>query len=136
MVSVRDDGKGISAGVMEGRPDSIGVGLGGMRQRVKEFGGELRLENCNPGMRVEVRIPARSCPPQEVGVAPVCKNKDKDKGDKNDLRAETASEPVEPIFVQRSTSVPTSAATVTSVSISATVSTDAAKGSGGAHLPL
>jgi signal transduction histidine kinase len=138
MVSVRDDGKGISAGVMEGRPDSIGVGLGGMRQRAKEFGGELRLENCNPGMRVQVRIPASSCPPQEVRVAPVCKskNKNKNKGDKDDLLAETASEPVVPILAQLSTSVTTSTATVTSVSISATVSTDAANGSGGAHLPL
>jgi signal transduction histidine kinase len=135
-VSVRDDGKGISAGVMEGRPDSIGVGLGGMRQRAKEFGGELRLENCNPGMRVQVRIPASSCPPQEVRVAPVCKNKNKDKGDKDELLAETASEPVEPILAQLSTSVTTSTATVTSVSISATVSTDAANGSGGVHLPL
>src|SRR6266568_3044907 len=35
----RDDGKGIGGGVMECRPDSIGVGIGGMRQRVKEFGG-------------------------------------------------------------------------------------------------
>lgn len=132
MVSVRDDGKGISAGVREGRPDCIGVGLGGMRQRAKEFGGELRLENCNPGMQVQVRIPASSSPPQEVSVAPVCKNK----GDKDDLLAETASEPVEPTLAKLSTSVTTSSATVTSVSISATVSTDAANGSGGAHPPL
>jgi len=131
MVSVRDDGKGISAGVMEGRPDSIGVGLGGMRQRAKEFGGELRLENCNPGMRVQVRIPASSCPPQEVSVTPVCKNTgDKDK-DEDDLLAETASEPVEPVLDQPFTSVTTSRAPVTSVSVSATVSTDAANGSGG-----
>ena len=129
MVSVRDDGKGISAGVMEGRPDSIGVGLGGMRQRAKEFGGELRLENCNPGMRVQVRIPASSCPPQEVSVTPVCKNKgDKDE---DDLLAETASEPVEPVLDQPFTSVTTSSAPLTSVSVSATVSTDAANGSGG-----
>jgi len=132
MVSVRDDGKGISAGVREGRPDCIGVGLGGMRQRAKEFGGELRLENCNPGMRVQVRIPASSCPPQEVSVAPVCKNKG-DKGDKDedDLHAETASELVEPVLAQPSTSVTTSSAPVTSVSVSATVSTDAANGFGG-----
>jgi signal transduction histidine kinase len=29
-----------------------------MRQRVKEFGGEVRLRNANPGTLVEVSIPA------------------------------------------------------------------------------
>src|SRR5205807_6430247 len=42
-VTVRDDGKGVDENVTEFRPDSIGMGLGGMRQRVKEFGGEIRL---------------------------------------------------------------------------------------------
>jgi signal transduction histidine kinase len=73
-VAVRDDGKGISASVIECRPDSIGVGIAGMRQRVKEFGGELRLENCNPGMQVEVSIPTDSCVSQEVSTAPVVKD--------------------------------------------------------------
>ena len=56
-VTVRDDGKGIGEGVVECRPDCIGVGIGGMRQRVKEFGGELRLENCHPGTLIAVAIP-------------------------------------------------------------------------------
>ena len=43
MVSVRDDGKGIGKSVVEMRPDSVGVGIGGMKQRAKEFGGKLRL---------------------------------------------------------------------------------------------
>jgi signal transduction histidine kinase len=55
--TVRDNGKGITDGVMEGRPDRIGVGIGGMRQRVKEFGGDLRIGNANPGAFVEVTIP-------------------------------------------------------------------------------
>ena len=55
--TVRDNGKGISDGVMEGRPDRIGVGIGGMRQRVKEFGGELRIGNAKPGTFVEVTVP-------------------------------------------------------------------------------
>ena len=71
LVTVRDNGKGISTSVVECRPDSIGVGIGGMRQRVKEFGGELHLENCNPGMLVHVRIPESSCVHQEVSAAPV-----------------------------------------------------------------
>ena len=57
---VRDNGKGITDGVMEGRPDRIGVGIGGMRQRVKEFGGDLRIVNANPGTIVEVTVPVES----------------------------------------------------------------------------
>jgi signal transduction histidine kinase len=55
--TVRDNGKGITDGVMEGRPDRIGVGIGGMKQRVKEFGGELRIGNAKPGTFVEVTVP-------------------------------------------------------------------------------
>ncbi len=58
--TVRDNGKGISDGVMQGRPDRIGVGIGGMRQRVKEFGGDLRIGNANPGTFVEVTVPIES----------------------------------------------------------------------------
>ena len=60
VVTVRDDGKGISDHVAEFRPDSIGIGIGGMRQRIKEFGGELQLRNSNPGTIVEVVIPIKS----------------------------------------------------------------------------
>ena len=61
-VTVRDDGKGVEQGVTEFRPDRIGMGIGGMRQRIKEFGGELRLERLNPGTLVEVVIPTKSLP--------------------------------------------------------------------------
>ena len=57
VVMVRDDGKGLAAEVVELRPDLIGVGLGGMRQRATEFGGEFRVSNANPGTLVEVSIP-------------------------------------------------------------------------------
>jgi signal transduction histidine kinase len=59
-VTVRDDGIGISLQIAEFRPGSIGIGLGGMRQRVKEFGGELRLQNGSPGTVVEINIPINS----------------------------------------------------------------------------
>jgi signal transduction histidine kinase len=58
--TVRDDGKGISDAVAEFRPESIGVGIGGMRQRVKEFAGELRLTNTGSGTILEVAIPVGS----------------------------------------------------------------------------
>jgi PAS domain S-box-containing protein len=59
VVTVRDDGKGIEEQVVQQRPDSVGVGIGGMRQRVSELGGRLRLANANPGTIVEVVIPSR-----------------------------------------------------------------------------
>jgi signal transduction histidine kinase len=60
VVSVRDDGKGIGKRIAEQRPDSVGVGIGGMRQRAKEFGAELRLTNADPGTLVELLIPGNS----------------------------------------------------------------------------
>jgi PAS domain S-box-containing protein len=57
-VSVLDDGKGIEQKVADLRPDSMGVGIGGMKQRAKEFGGELRMSNATPGTLLEVIIPS------------------------------------------------------------------------------
>jgi PAS domain S-box-containing protein len=59
-VAVRDDGKGIGERIAELQPDSVGVGIGGMKQRAKEFGGKLRLTNVHPGTLVELTIPGRS----------------------------------------------------------------------------
>jgi signal transduction histidine kinase len=57
---VRDDGKGIGKKIVELRPDSVGVGIGGMKQRAKELGGELKLTNLEPGTLVEIEIPCDS----------------------------------------------------------------------------
>jgi PAS domain S-box-containing protein len=57
-VAVRDDGKGIGERVAELQPDSLGIGIGGIKQRAKELGGELRISNTNPGTLVEVIIPS------------------------------------------------------------------------------
>ncbi len=59
IVTVRDDGKGIEDQVVQLRPDRLGIGIGGMRQRVSELGGTLRLANANPGTIVEVVIPVK-----------------------------------------------------------------------------
>ena len=61
--SVRDNGKGVSENISEFRPDSIGIGIGGMIQRLKEFGGELRLKNALPGTIVEVSVPIEQSAP-------------------------------------------------------------------------
>ena len=63
MVTVSDDGKGIEEQVVQLRPDSVGVGIGGMRQRVTELGGRIRLANANPGTIVEVVIPSQQQQP-------------------------------------------------------------------------
>jgi two-component system NarL family sensor kinase len=57
IVRVRDDGKGITRQISELAPGQIGVGIGGMSQRAKEFGGKLRVTNAHPGTIVEVVIP-------------------------------------------------------------------------------
>jgi signal transduction histidine kinase len=56
VITIRDDGKGIGESVAEFQYGSIGVGIRGMRQRAKEFGGVLRLENTNSGTRVMVTM--------------------------------------------------------------------------------
>jgi PAS domain S-box-containing protein len=57
IVTVTDDGKGVDESVTQLQPERIGVGIGGMRQRAQEFGGELMVSNANPGTLVEVTIP-------------------------------------------------------------------------------
>jgi len=64
LLTVRDDGKGIEEQVIQLRPDRVGVGIGGMRQRVSELGGSLRLANANPGTIVEVVIPSKRHDPR------------------------------------------------------------------------
>ena len=68
VVTVSDDGKGIDPDVSQMRPESVGVGIGGMRQRVTELGGSLRLVNANPGTVVEVVVPAHKLEARNVPV--------------------------------------------------------------------
>jgi PAS domain S-box-containing protein len=68
VVTVRDDGRGIEEQVVQLRPESVGVGIGGMRQRVTELGGSLRLSNANPGAILEVVIPSRRLEPVRVPI--------------------------------------------------------------------
>jgi len=57
MLTIQDDGRGVGIQVEQLRPGSIGVGMGGMRERAREFDGELRVTNGSPGTLVEVTIP-------------------------------------------------------------------------------
>lgn len=59
VATVRDNGRGIERRVAEQQPGSIGIGISGMSQRAKEFGGELRLAAVHPGTLVEIVMPCR-----------------------------------------------------------------------------
>jgi two-component system, NarL family, sensor histidine kinase UhpB len=59
-LTIRDDGKGVNEHTAQLRPGSIGVGIGGMRERARELGGDLRVVNASPGTIVEITIPAVS----------------------------------------------------------------------------
>ena len=66
VITVRDDGKGVPKRIVEQQPDSVGIGISGMSQRAKEFGGELRLTNTHPGTLVELVIPSTRLVSREV----------------------------------------------------------------------
>jgi PAS domain S-box-containing protein len=53
-VRIRDFGKGISEKVSLGHS---GVGISGMKERVKQLNGELRVSNAEPGTLVEATMP-------------------------------------------------------------------------------
>jgi signal transduction histidine kinase len=61
-LTISDDGKGVPDHIASLRTSRLGVGLGGMLQRVKELGGDLRLRNTDPGTRVEVLLPMQWAP--------------------------------------------------------------------------
>jgi signal transduction histidine kinase len=59
VVRVRDYGKGLHQEMINGTalPSMVGVGISGMRERVRQFGGELTVTSAEPGTLVEARIP-------------------------------------------------------------------------------
>jgi two-component system, NarL family, sensor kinase len=66
LLTVRDDGKGVAEPIAQLKPGSFGVGIGGMRERARELGGEMRVMNANPGTIVEIVIPAMIASAQET----------------------------------------------------------------------
>jgi PAS domain S-box-containing protein len=57
IVRVCDNGKGIPEEIAQLRPSSMGVGLAGMKHRIEEFQGNLRVRNSRPGTILELMIP-------------------------------------------------------------------------------
>ena len=55
-VRVRDYGKGVPPQMSVSDP-KLGVGVAGMRERLRQFGGDLSVKRSEPGTLVEARIP-------------------------------------------------------------------------------
>jgi PAS domain S-box-containing protein len=63
VVRVRDYGKGVAHAIAgQERAPALGVGITGMRERVRQFGGELTVARAEPGTLVEAKIPLFSMP--------------------------------------------------------------------------
>jgi PAS domain S-box-containing protein len=57
-VRIRDFGKGLPREIAGRNVSSgLGVGITGMRERVRQFGGELTMSRAEPGTLIEARIP-------------------------------------------------------------------------------
>ena len=54
---IRDYGKGFPDNGEPIESKIIGVGIAGMRERIRQFGGELRVSRCEPGTMVAAGIP-------------------------------------------------------------------------------
>ena len=58
IVRIRDYGKGLDPQLTDVRASSrLGVGINGMRERIRQLGGEFRVLRAEPGTLVEARIP-------------------------------------------------------------------------------
>lgn len=54
-LSVEDDGKGFAS--VNGQPHKPGVGIAGMRERVRELGGQFRITSTAQGTKVQAVVP-------------------------------------------------------------------------------
>jgi len=57
VLRVRDYGRGFFSQVVTEGPVRFGVGMSGMRERVKQFGGEFKVSPAEPGTLIEAVIP-------------------------------------------------------------------------------
>jgi two-component system, NarL family, sensor histidine kinase UhpB len=65
-LDIRDQGKGMSpARLAEIQSGRTGVGIGGMRERLRQFQGTMNIESDNSGTRIFATIPLPKCASQE-----------------------------------------------------------------------
>ena len=70
-LTVADDGRGIPHDVLARFRDGAasGIGLAGMRERLAEFGGQIKVESSSGGAVVQAVIPTKACTPTIPGSA-------------------------------------------------------------------
>ena len=74
IVNVRDKGKGMSAAKLaEVQSQGSGVGISGMRERLRQFEGNLNIESDSSGTRILVTIPLpkEGSAPEQSGIEPL-----------------------------------------------------------------
>jgi signal transduction histidine kinase len=63
MLEIQDRGRGIKAEVMKaiasGDVTALGVGIPGMRERVRQLGGQFRIETNEHGTSLSVALPVK-----------------------------------------------------------------------------
>ena len=65
-LDIRDQGKGMSSERMaEIQSGRSGVGIGGMRERLRQFEGTMNIESDNSGTRIFATIPLKSASPED-----------------------------------------------------------------------
>ena len=70
LITIEDDGAGFDPAEMQGRSGTRGLGLVGIRERVAQLRGTLRLETApGKGTRLTVELPARTRESAEAGKA-------------------------------------------------------------------
>jgi len=67
ILKLHDDGKGIPRRIMDGfrAGEAGGIGLAGMRERLAELGGTLKVESGPPGTCITATLPTRECDPKD-----------------------------------------------------------------------
>ena len=72
-VTIRDAGRGIPSGVLDGAPagKGPGVGIAGMKERMKYLGGRLEIESSEYGTQVRAVIPSGHCRAAKADAASV-----------------------------------------------------------------
>jgi len=67
-VEVQDHGKGMSERqLVEVQSQGVGVGIRGMRERLRQFHGELTIESNALGTRIVATLPAKTAPAKDPG---------------------------------------------------------------------